>query len=318
MIPAPVLSQACSLFGLPNNVQFFAKSHEHSRSEIWHTGNHLLKITPICYKDEYLELSERIRFARFLTSHGVPCQSFVRSLKGQELEIIANNEDTYLCQCWLYIEAKKVVDAHPMELRTFYQEWAMLLARTHKLSKLYKSKHSVTWLDEWTQSYQMICDAEVKKCFRYLRDELSGRIAGTDNFGFIHNDAHPKNILISEKGLCLIDFDRACRHFYIADIANAIYSEYSRIGFHSQHKDAFKLMPELFLRPFINSYLAHYPLPQKDLEDIELFILYRSIVMFGIFYQEILRYDPQYLAVFRENIIQRRHFLDVSLRDLIY
>ncbi|MDD2507163.1 MAG: phosphotransferase [Candidatus Cloacimonetes bacterium] len=137
------------------------------------------------------------------------------------------------------------------------------------------------------------------------------------NFGFIHNDIHPKNILLSPSAMHLIDFDRSCRHFFVQDIANAIYSEYSRIGFHSKHKAALADMLKLFVKPFIESYIETYPTLAEDLIALEQFIMYRRIVMFAIFHDEVKAAAPAYLEEFRQGIVQNTKFLPFDTSDLL-
>lgn len=311
-----LILKAAELFGFRQPPVFFARSHQHSSGCLYETEQHILKIILSSTQTDLRAAEERLQFSRYLSSNGILCQVFIVSMNDKFVELISYQDDVYLISAWQKIPATAREDLHPCELREFYQNWAILLAQTHRLSPQYHRKTPLHWHSEWHSCHDSLRDNDVRTVFRALKSKLDSRKTSPVNFGIIHNDAHPKNILESANGLYLIDFDRCCAHFFAQDIANAIYSEFSRINFHSNHSATSAEMVENFLKPFLRAYLQAYPLPADDLRDLEDFLLYRQIIMFSIFYREIEAAAPEYLATFRENILSRKPFLEMDIAEL--
>lgn len=100
------------------------------------------------------------------------------------------------------------------------------------------------------------------------RAEVLARLAAlTDPLILIHADAHPANVLISGDKLGLIDFDDCAWGWPMFDLAISLWSASSEPRF-----------PELRDR-FLAGYAAHRPLPDDALEQIDLFLLMRTLML---------------------------------------
>ncbi len=314
--PPELIHTAAELYALHQPPAFFARSHQHSRGCLYETGSYILKILRTDKPSDISTAEKRVRFARYLQSNGLLCQNFIYSKQHKLVELMKFQGEYFLISAWLKIEALPHADLHPNQLTDYYLNWAKLLADTHRLSPHFRGNTPPHWHSEWQACYDSLPDEDVKSPLMTLKKSLDKRDSSAANFGFIHNDAHPKNILENAEGLHLIDFDRSCTHFFVQDIANAIYSEFSRVNFHSAHTATTEEMAEYFLKPFLRAYLQAYPLPAEDLRDLETFLYYRQIIMFGIFYREIEAAAPEYLAIFRENILSRKPFLELDIAAL--
>jgi len=330
-IPSAALSLAARLYGLSGRGTVFARSHQHSSATIFRfrqrDRNVLLKINCAAIQPRTTATLAQLRFAEELNQTGIHCIHPLRSLQGNILEHFKLDQQGYDVYAWPQISGRPLADLHPSELRDYYQRWARLLAELHTVAAsdqmqaespiLPDARRILHWHREWDDCAYALHESEIKAVWQKLRDRLDALPCTRVNFGLIHNDAHPQNILDDGQTLHLIDFDRACYHFFAMDIANSIYSEYSRIGFHSKHKAALSDLAQHFLKPFINSYLKYFDLPKADLKQIELFLAYRRILMYSIFYQEIKAAAPEYLRQFKAEIIAARPFLKLNLLDLI-
>lgn len=312
-IPNQVLNLAAKSFNFAKTPILFARSHHHSLAELFQYQNQLLKIVKITMPRQSEQTLQRIRFVDHLANCGMEVPVFIPSLSGKQIELFKLDSDSYMAFSWQKIEGEVLADLAPRDLNTFYRQWAELLANTHKCSRSFGLDAFPSWQEEWQSCHDALPDEELKAVFFQVKADLEMRSRSSLNFACIHNDAHPLNIVQSSRGLALIDFDRSCRHYFAQDIANAIYSEYSRASFHSRHKIDAGYLRSLFVEPFLESYSSQSTLSQKDLQDIELFLCYRQFVMYAIFFPEIQREAPQYLDVFRNKLCSRAAFLPYSL-----
>lgn len=317
-IPSDIVQSAAKLFALSLSPSFFSRSHQHSAGSLFECGNVLLKVSKQTSMNDMDDMDERLHYALHLRQNGITVPAYILSINKHMIESIPTDSGLYLAYAWPKAPGKPLADPHPRHLEQYYRNWAALLAACHNAAGTYRSDLLPDWHAEWQSCYNDLPDNEMKDCFEVLKGELDRRERNILNFGAIHNDAHPRNILQNGQVLTLIDFDRCCYHYFVQDIANAIYSEYSRIGFHSGHKSALIEMRELFLIPFIQAYLAAHPLPKVDIYEVEIFLLYRQFVMFSIFQREINEAAPDYLKVFRQRIMTRVPFLPFNIESLLF
>ena len=321
---------AAEIFGFDQTGKFFAKSHKHSTASLFLFHNngteYLCKIDCHPTASSYSAMLQRFEFAEYLSHNQIRVISPLRSPQGNIIECFRLEECDCMIYAWPKIKGEPLSDKSPKQLKPFYEDWAMLLANIHHVSAQYSKKKSALkqqsadylfWHQEWQAAMDKIKDARLRDLFSKLKEELDSLPVSNDNFGLIHNDAHPKNLILGNDGLSLIDFDRATRHFFVQDIANAIYSEYSRIEYHSANSADFANLDELFLRPLLNTYLKHYPAARTDLEQIESFLLYRRILMYTIFYEEIKSSAPKVEQDLYAQLIQRQPYLRCKISDYL-
>lgn len=321
---------AADIFGFDQPGKFFAKCHTHSAASIYlytkADTEYLCKIDCSPTARSYSAMLQRFEFAEYLHQKGIHVLSPLRSPQGKIIECFHLDEGDCMLYAWTKIPGQVLSDIDPMDLRDFYQDWAKLLADIHRLTKEYpntatlKQDHNpdyLYWHQEWEDVYNALREPQMRNLWQDIKEELDLFPISIDNFGMIHNDVHSQNLLITDSGLHLIDFDRSTRHFFVQDIANAIYSEYSRIAYHSNHKSRLPMLDKLFLQPFISTYLEHYPLENHEFERIESFILYRRILMYSIFQEELESQSPKIKKKLAQDIIHRTPFLQRSINDLL-
>jgi Ser/Thr protein kinase RdoA (MazF antagonist) len=106
-----------------------------------------------------------------------------------------------------------------------------------------------------------------------VRAALSAYGERPDNFGLIHADLHPDNIIYDGAELALIDFDDSAYGWHMYDIASALF-EYT-------------LAPdfEALRAALLDGYREHRPLPMKDVEMLPVFLLIRGMAIIGWIHQ---------------------------------
>jgi amicoumacin kinase len=113
-----------------------------------------------------------------------------------------------------------------------------------------------------------------------------------DTYGFIHNDNHQHNIIVKDKGITLIDFDVSSCNFFLQDItvpAQGIMFDLSGGMMNEVHH---KEPPKFFFDHFINGYETENHLDDFWLEQIDIFLHYRRLVLFTCM-QDYLNYNTE-------------------------
>lgn len=331
--PHAVVTYFASEFGATTKPVYFAGGHQWSDGTVFRFkiqgSDHLLKIIQTEDNNALLVTQERQSFSSFLASRGINTLCPVKALDGCFVKAHNHDEKQFIAFAWQMLEGKPLLDHHPDDLYDFYKNWGSLIGRMHSIAKLYPTwnespltnsdgKSILSWEREWEHFFYSIPDAEVKSAWISMKSKLDSLPKSRDNFGFIHNDPHPQNMLTNNAKLYLIDFDVANYHWFIVDIAICIYSEFSRIGFHSKHRSALSDLPHLFIRPFIDGYKENNTLANDQYSQIEVFLNYRRFLMFTIFYEQIKSANPQYLNKFKSEIVNFCPFLSDKARDILY
>lgn len=101
------------------------------------------------------------------------------------------------------------------------------------------------------------------------RDDLAALHTGPHNYGLIHADFVPENLLVSDRGLCLIDFDDAGFGWHMFELATALV-------FHCG-ADYFNAMKEGLLA----GYRSVRSLSREDEDRLPLFLFLRASTYLG-------------------------------------
>lgn len=307
--------------------EYFAGGHAWSDGTIFRYRSHyqdiLIKICPRNNSDLFAttRIEERLRYMHYLRTNGLAI--ILPILSSQQHFVESSTDASYFAYAWKMIQGKNPAIASPFELASFYQNWGKLIGKMHYLAKSYPDwTHSpmhdqeanpiLGWQSEWQHFYHWIPDADVKEAWIEIRKALEKLPTSRENFGFVHNDPHPGNIIDSDGTLVLIDFDVANYHWFILEIAICIYSEYSRVQFHSPFANQLPYLEELFLRPFMQGYRSENHLPAPEFEQIELFLNYRRCLMFTVFYDQIKENAPHVLTELKHKIISFQPFLPMN------
>ena len=94
-----------------------------------------------------------------------------------------------------------------------------------------------------------------------------------ENFGLIHADLHPDNIVHNGAELALIDFDDSAYGWHMYDVASVLIE--------------YRLAPDFdtLCEALLEGYLEHRPLAKRDIEMLPSFLLIRGMALIGWFHQ---------------------------------
>lgn len=123
----------------------------------------------------------------------------------------------------------------------------------------------------WGRFWDLPClTAEESSLLAQARNRVAARLAAlADPLLLIHADAHPANVLVSGDQLGLIDFDDCAWGWPVFDMAVSLWSASSEPDF-AALRDR-----------FLAGYAARRALPQDALEQLDLFLLVRTLMLIG-------------------------------------
>lgn len=135
-----------------------------------------------------------------------------------------------------------------------------------------------------------------------LRERLTSILQGygrsAANFGLIHADLHPDNLLLTEQGLAVIDFDDAAFGWFVYDLAAALIEHQADLEFSA------------LVAALVQGYRCERTPDAKDEAMLPVFLLLRGIALVGWFHQRPEHADSEYFEQTLERIL-------VSGRELL-
>ncbi len=304
--------------------EYFAGGYEWSDGTLFKVQiagqSHVLKILPGGNEHTCATVHERMAFAGYTAEQGVQTTKPILSRNQRIVEKVLHVDKEYLAVCWKYIPGKALGNDHPSDLGEFYGAWGRLLGKLHRLAQGYPTWQESETKDtrgaalisrkaEWDVFYNWLQDDDVKDAWRGMGQSLENYPIKRDNFGWVHNDAHPGNLLQNEMGLVLLDFDVANCLWFALDLAICINSEYARILHHSTHKKDADKLQSLFLQPFMQGYAEENTLDTAELRNVGRFIHYRHFLMFAVFYNQIKENAPQYLEIMKNELLSGESYI---------
>ena len=133
--------------------------------------------------------------------------------------------------------------------------------------------------------------ALLRRARERARAALSAYGTSPDNFGLIHADLHPDNIIYNGEDLALIDFDDSAYGWHMYEIASALIE--SRFG-----PDFDTLRAAL-----LEGYREKRPLSGQDVDMLPVFLLVRGMAIIGWFHQRPEHSGSAYLAQVKNWVI---------------
>jgi Ser/Thr protein kinase RdoA (MazF antagonist) len=312
------------VFAWDSGPEYFAGGHDWSDGTVFRFQrqgtDRLLKIMRAGSERQLESVQERQAFMEYLNRHGVDTTLPVHSERGNLAEAFHHDGKEYIAYSWVMVPGEHSQLGDPRDCCGFYEYWGKMLGRMHKLAQAWPQwRHSACrnpegqplicreW--EWRHFYNWFRDDDVRAAWADMKLELDKLPVTRENHGFIHNDAHPGNILFQDGRLILIDFDVANYQWFILDLAICVYSEYSRAVFHSPFAKRKAELDTIFITPFMTAYESENNLPREEYGHIELFLNYRRFLMFACFYDQIRKGNPAYLERMKQDIIGGKAYL---------
>lgn len=255
----------------------------------------VLKILAIPQDDfaSLRKLDTRLRFADFLCKGGIPIACPVKDSYDNLYETFYDHNTIYISYTMNFYEGK---NPKSMELTgKIVESWGKLTGKTHRITKNFTNKIAPVSLFGWAEeidSFHNLCkDPDIKLKWQEMRDQFALLPIGSDDFGFIHNDNHQMNILVSGSNLTLIDFDVANLGFFVSDITTPLQGMlFDYGGMHRPCEDPERI--KRFVSSFLNGYELENHLAASWLKQFETFIAYRRLLLFTVMQNDLSTKPP--------------------------
>ncbi len=268
------------------------------------SGRMVLKILAIPEKeiDKLRSLELRVKFANLLGENGINLAYPIRNQNGNLYETSIDNQHIYTAYVMEFTEGK---NPESNELTDeLLVEWGRITGKSHKITKGFTDGDNFKGLDHKAEVefFTDWCEEPfVKSVWSDIGGYLDTLPMGKDEYGFIHNDNHQRNILVQDKNITIIDFDCSAVQFFIQDIITPAQGVMFDIygGMVSPLSEAERL--KRFFYSFINGYEKENHLSDFWYKEITNFINYRRLLLFTCM-QSWINTQPELKNGFIENI----------------
>jgi Ser/Thr protein kinase RdoA (MazF antagonist) len=252
--------------------------------------------------DKLYSLEKRVRFANYLGENGIKLAYPIRNQNGNLYETSTDNQHIYTAYVMEFCEGRNP-ESHELTDELVHQ-WGKITGKSHKVTKTFpynindndiNCKAEIAFFRNWCK------DPIVKAAWSEMECYLDTLPKGQESYGFIHNDNHQRNILVSDGDITIIDFDCAGRQFFIQDITTPAQGIMFDItgGMLSPLRDTERL--KRFFHSFISGYEKENHLADLWYKEISSFINYRRLLLFTCM-QGWLNTEPELKKNFIKNI----------------
>lgn len=185
-----------------------------------------LRLSPTAEKDP-AEVASELHFITWLLEHGYPVMEPYPMKDGRLHDVIATRWGTYNVSCFEKVSGETLEDTNgSLELAYGY---GRTLAELHNLSAEYpysdERENCVGLLAKVKGQLERYHAPEIVRTqWKIVSEELSRLEINSDNYGLIHYDFEPDNVLYDEASeqFGVIDPDDSIRCFYALDVVRAI------------------------------------------------------------------------------------------------
>ena len=320
MIPVPpaVLEQFTCLLHIDPSALTYLGGGGESSDGIAYTfnsgeGARVLKILPFKL-DDPLALATfraRVRFLHFCGEHGADVVYPLVWPDGALMAAVPTDENLFAA--YLMEKAEGTHPEHPEADDTLIYRWGQMIGKMHAITQTYPdweySRDESTgarvlgWEQEVDSFTEWAQEEEIKAAWMKMRQTLAGLRRDRSCFGFIHNDPHQQNILVTPQRMVLLDFDVANYHWFMVDISitlqGLLFSQTGGVerpctGAEPLHR---------FLKVFMQGYETENHLDPFWLEQIDVFIAYRRLLLYTVM-QGWLATEPEKKAEWKRMILE--------------
>lgn len=224
------------------------------------------------------QLDAELNFIGSLASRGVPVAYPVPSDRGAMVETLEHDDGAL----WHAVVFPLLPGRHFRYFssdidRPLFHAWGAAMGKLHAASRAFVLAASQQ-RPSWSQQDSTCCDlarlpateTAARREYGRVVEWLAARSMTLSSWGLIHGDFERTNFVIDSGGLGIFDFDDACYHWYLADVAHALWAFR-----HAPPRDR-----DRFLRWFVESYSDHCTLEADVREQLSWFVRLRSLSLF--------------------------------------
>ena len=174
------------------------------------------------------EARQVMHFLRFLAAENVPVGAPVPSVNGEYIELL---EGGYFAAAQIEAPGQDL-EQHLLAL-SVYETWGQSLGKLHAASRRYQRDPAIAYEFPTVQRFWknieptvQAASPELRRVYADLTDWMAELPA--HDYGLIHGDYRPGNVIWDGITARTIDFDEPNYHWYIADVCRALMQLYDR------------------------------------------------------------------------------------------
>jgi len=233
-------------------------------------------------------LRAQLEFVHYLADHAVRVSKPVPSSQGHLVEIIETDETVFGVTSFEMVRGRHIDVECPREWNArLFHEWGRIAGRIHALTKRYEPACDTARAPDWQHQFRLMArrcrdngDTEPLQKSQQLCQTLQGLPSSAECYGLIHCDLQPGNFLVNDAEVTVIDFDECAYHWFVNDIAVALYHArwgWPENGYHEEREEGFS---RRFLDSFMAGYRQENRLAGYWLKELPTFLEYRRLHLF--------------------------------------
>ena len=172
-------------------------------------------------------LQGQVDWINFLADHAAPVCRALPSPRAELVESIDTGDARMSVVC--YAEAPGTRPQGADMTPEYFQHWGQVIGQLHALTTRYSPAQTRLRMPAWHEGVEghrraiPLDQPGVLDRFDALVAHLHTLPMDKQNFGLIHNDLQANNLRLLRGSLTVFDFDDCMRHWFIGDLATALY-----------------------------------------------------------------------------------------------
>lgn len=327
-VPETVLNQLVGAYRRDDPIlTYFQGGHDWSDGVLYEYEQegrpHILKVKELPAeqtRDMLKALDARLSFVRFLGDRGIDIVHPERTLEGSLYTQAEEGDRAYVGYSYRKREGVPIFSIPGEEHEALFGRWGETLGRMHAAAKEYPVWHRLPddpegnilgWEQEWGGFHTWCKDDEVKASWRKLKTRLEALPIERSGHGFTHNDLHLENLLVHRGNVTVLDFDVSNPHWFACDLSVAIYSLFTYAAHGKlEHPPVDSDKLKRLYRSLIRGYESANRLDAFWFDRMNLFLQYRRMLLFIVFFEDLSRRNPAFCETWRNRILEEAPFPD--------